>query len=144
MSNPHSPQNEINRIPLLTCADYAYNPRAYDPARSIGQAILQLSDTPAQRAILKELVELYPGDLICGSTSTAYNPFLERISALVKEPGGRKLAKKYLRLAENALVGLVSEFPGRYEETKRTLDVHMAKALEIMGTRHPSGKAGQR
>jgi len=155
MSNPHSPQNEINRIPLLTCADYAYNPRAYDPDRSIGQAILQLADTPAQRTILKKLVELYPGDLICGSSSTAYNPFLERISALVKEPGGRKLAKKYLRRAENALMGLVSEFPGRYEETKRTLDAHMAMALEIIGspptdplsasgTRHPSGKAGQR
>ena len=28
MSNPLSPQNEINRVPLLTCADYAYNPRA--------------------------------------------------------------------------------------------------------------------
>ena len=33
-------QNEINRIPLATCADYAYNPRAYDPSRSVGQAIL--------------------------------------------------------------------------------------------------------
>ena len=32
MSNPMCRQNQINRLPLATCADYAYNPRGYDPA----------------------------------------------------------------------------------------------------------------
>ena len=36
MSNPLCQQNEINRIPLLTCLDYAWNPDAYDPLRSVG------------------------------------------------------------------------------------------------------------
>ena len=144
MSNPHSPQNEINRIALLTCADYAYNPQAYDPNRSIGQAILELAETRAQRVVLKDLVELYPGNLICGSTSTAYNPFLERISALMKEPGGRKLAKKHLRRVENAMAGLVREFPGRYAETKRTLADHIARARKIVEADDPASGGKER
>ena len=61
MSNPLCTQNQANRIPLLTCADYAYNPWGYDPARSIGQAILHLADSAQQRDLLKDLVEAYPG-----------------------------------------------------------------------------------
>ena len=45
ISNPMASQNEMNRIPLATCADYAYNPKGYDPTRSIGQAILHAADT---------------------------------------------------------------------------------------------------
>jgi hypothetical protein len=142
MSNPHSPQNEINRVPLLTCADYAYNPGAYDPARSIGQAILQLADTPAQRTILKDLVELYPGDLICGSTSTAYNPVLERIAALMKEPGGPALAAKLVHRVDRVAKRLETEFPGRYGGTRRTLADHLARARKILeaGAEPPGGK----
>ena len=66
MSNPHYPQTEINRIPTLTCADYAYNPRMYDASRSIGQAILHLTETAAQRQVMKRLVETYPGNLAPG------------------------------------------------------------------------------
>jgi hypothetical protein len=61
ISNPLSPQNEANRIPLLTIADYLWNPEAYDPVRSIGQALAHLGQTPEQRSALKDLVELYPG-----------------------------------------------------------------------------------
>lgn len=64
MVNPHGRQNHVNRIPLLTCLDYAFNPGAYDPDRSIGQAILHLAATPEQQNILARLVEIYPGELI--------------------------------------------------------------------------------
>ena len=64
MSNPLRQQNEINRLPLATCADYAFNPRAYEPLRSIGQAILLQADTSPQREALRELVETYPGMLL--------------------------------------------------------------------------------
>jgi beta-N-acetylglucosaminidase len=139
MSNPHSPQNEINRIPLLTCADYAWNPRAYDPARSIGQAILHLADSPARRLVLKDLVELYPGDLISGSPSTAYNCVLERVAALLKEPGGRDGAGRFVDHAAAVAARFDREFPGRYAETKRTLAGHIAKAREMIagGARQP-------
>jgi hypothetical protein len=144
MSNPHSPQNEINRIPLLTCADYAYNPGAYDPGRSIGQAIVHLADTPAERAVLKDLVELYPGDLICGSTMTGYNSVLERIAALMKKPDGPELAGRLLRRVENAAKRLASEFPGRYAETKRTLADHIARARAILDAGDPvTGRKGR-
>jgi hypothetical protein len=132
MSNPHSPQNEINRIPLLTCADYACNPRAYDPARSIGQAIVHLADTPARRSALKDLVELYPGNLICGSTSTACNPVLERLTALMKETGGPRLAEKLLRKIDRVAKRLETAFPDRYAETKRTLASHIAAGRKIL------------
>ena len=133
MSNAHSPQNEINRIPLLTCADYAWNPRAYDPGRSIGRAIFELANTPAQRAVLKDLVELYPGNLISGSTETRYNCVLERVAALLKEPGGRRLAGRFVGRVEAVAVALEREFPDRYAETKRTLAEHIARAEEMLG-----------
>lgn len=137
MSNPLSPQNEINRIPLLTCADYAYNPKAYDSARSIGQAILHLAKTPAQRAVLKDLVELYPGNLLCGSSSTAYNCVIEKTAALLKAPGGRKLAARFVGRVERVADGLDREFPGRYAETKRTIAAHIARARALVEGRRP-------
>jgi beta-N-acetylglucosaminidase len=139
MSNPHSPQNEINRIPLLTCADYAWNPRAYDPARSIGQAILHLADSPARRLVLRDLVELYPGELISGSTSTAYNCLLERVAGLLGEPDGRDRAARFVDQAAAVAARLDREFPGRYAETKKTLAGHIAKARKMIagGARRP-------
>ena len=135
MSNPHSPQNEINRVPLLTCADYAYNPRAYDPARSIGQAIRQFAKTPLQRAVLRDIVELYPGDLICGSTSTAYNPVLERMAALMKQPGGPALAAGLIRRVGRVAKRLETEFPDRFDDAKKTLADHIAQGRKILGAR---------
>jgi hypothetical protein len=137
MSNPLSPQNEINRIPLLTCADYAYNPRAYDPARSIGQAIFALAGSAGERAALKDLVELYPGNLIRGSTSTAYNCVLAKTTALLKMPGGRRLAARLVDRLQRAAARLEREFPGRYRETKKTLASHIAEARATIEGRRP-------
>jgi len=135
MGNPHAPQNEINRIPLLTCADYAYNPRAYDPGRSIGQAILHLAVTPAERAVLEDLVELYPGNLLNGSSSTGYNCVLEKAKELLTAPRGRDLAGAFLRLVEDAAARLDREFPDRYAGTKRTLASHIARAKEMLAAK---------
>ena len=138
MSNPHAPQNEINRIPLLTCADYAWNPRVYDPARSIGQSIFELADTPARRAVLKDLVELYPGNLISGSTMTGYNCVLEKVAALITEPGGRRLAKRFVGRVEGVAARLDREFPNRYAETKKTLAAHIARAKDMLAAPGPA------
>ncbi len=137
MSNPLSPQNEINRLPLLTCADYAFNPRAYDPGRSIGQAILHLAEKPSQRAVLKDLVEIYPGNLLCGSTSTAYNCVTEKVRALLKAPGGRRLAARFVGRVERVAAGLDREFPDRYAETKKTIAAHIAAARLLIEGRRP-------
>ncbi|HUM34118.1 MAG TPA: beta-N-acetylglucosaminidase domain-containing protein [Candidatus Saccharicenans sp.] len=128
MSNPLSPQNEINRLPLLTCADYAYNPWEYDPGRSIGQSIMHLAETKSQREVLRELVELFPGEINLGRTETGYNSLLEKFNHLRQQPGGNELALEFINYVENVLWRLEQEFPGQYSSTKKTI----AYNIELM------------
>ena len=124
ISNPLCTQNQINRIPLLTCADYAYNPKAYDPARSIGQAIAHLADTDQQRAVLKDLVEAYPGMLIYESKakcSTKLNPVRERFDQLTAMPHSRFVVGSYIHYLEKLSARLSRSFPGQFEPAKKTL-----------------------
>jgi len=125
MSNPLCPQNDINRIPLFTCADYAYNPAAYDPLRSIGQAIEALAPTAPQQQALKHLVELYPGMLLYGDTRTGFNPVWERFSALLKSPDGRAGADALKERVKSVIEELDAIFPAQYTQTKETLRSHL-------------------
>jgi hypothetical protein len=127
MSNPLCPQNEINRIPMFTCADYAFNPVAYDPIRSIGQAIMHLGETNAQRQALKALVRLYPGMLIFGETRTGFNPVLERFRLFLERPEGRSAASAFADRVEKVLKQLEAAFPGRYEKAKETVGRDLAE-----------------
>lgn len=131
MSNPLSPQNDINRLPLMTCADYAYNPWAYDPGRSIGQAILHLAETPSERQVLKDLVELYPGNINLGETRTDYNSVLTRMAKLLQEKEGEKLAGAFLRQVESVLDRLEKEFPSSYATTKVTIASHISQMKKM-------------
>jgi hypothetical protein len=132
MSNPLCPQNEINRLPLFTCADYAWNPAAYDPLRSIGQAIGYVAETPAQRQALKNLVELYPGMLIYGDTKTSFNPVWERFELILKQPDSRIRAEAFVARLENAEKRLAAAFPDRYEETRKTIRGHIARMKQAL------------
>ena len=127
MSNPLCPQNEINRLPLFTCADYAYNPAAYDPLRSIGQAIMHLAETPAQRLALKNLVELYPGMLIYGDTKTSFNPVWERFQQILQQPSLRAGAAAFIGRVENVEKQLALAFPDRFRKTRETIRGHIAR-----------------
>lgn len=120
LANPLAPQNEANRIPLLSEADYAYNPWDYDPARSIGQAIVHLGETLAQREALRELVELYPGMLLFGQ-GTGYNPAVARLQAIVAEPHSRPVAEAYLAHVEGVLRRLTDAFPDQFRDARATL-----------------------
>ncbi|MEW6071368.1 MAG: beta-N-acetylglucosaminidase domain-containing protein [Planctomycetota bacterium] len=120
LSNPHCAQNRINRLPLSTCADYAYNPRAYDPLRSIGQAIAHLAETPSQRRALADLVERYPGSLIHGG-GTAANPVRDELEHLLAEPDGRTAAAGYLAGLRDLAARFAREFPADYPAAQRTL-----------------------
>ena len=131
MSNPLSPQNEINRIPLFTCADFAYNPWAYDPVRSIGQAILHLAKTRPQRDALKALIELYPGNLTCGSTRTDYNVVLEEYKRLAARPESRREAAEFAAHVTAVVLRFEQEFPAEYSRTKETLSDHLAKLKDL-------------
>jgi hypothetical protein len=131
MGNPLRPQNRINRIPLLTCADYAYNPKGYDPFRSIGQAILHLAETPEQRQVLKELVESYPGMLIFGG-GTQTNPVRERYRRLALASGSRAAAEAYVRSVEALSKRFERAFPNQFPDAKKTLGADVAWLKESL------------
>jgi AraC-like DNA-binding protein len=125
ISNPMASQNQINRLPLATCADYAYNPSAYDPARSIGQAIQQLAETTAQREVLKHLVEAYPGFIVAGG-STGTNPVRQKFHRLLAVPAPQRAAHEFLSHMEAVAARLEQEFPGQFAATKQTVTDDLA------------------
>jgi len=116
MSNPLSPQNDINRIPLYTCADYAANPSAYDPNHSIAQAILYLAHDAQQRQALKRLVEFYPGMLIAGQVRTDYNCVLAKFDELIGSGDG-DLTLSWIHQVEEVKKAFERVFPDRYQST---------------------------
>jgi hypothetical protein len=146
MSNPMCKQNEINRIPLLTCLDYAWNPAAYDPSRSVGQAILHLADTAPQRAVLKDLMEAYPGMLIYGSRSTGFNAVQEQFTRISAAPHSRQAAIAYIEHLQQLSERLEQQFPGHYQPEKQTLDNDIQQLKKKFATKYPeqasAGKAG--
>jgi AraC-like DNA-binding protein len=120
LSNPMRTQNQINRIPLATCADYAYNPQAYNPARSIGQAIFRLGKTGAQRQVLKELVEAYPGFIVAGG-GTGTNPVRLKLGSLLQQAGGQSAAQGFIRHIEDIATRLAKLFPAQFLATRKTI-----------------------
>jgi hypothetical protein len=127
MGNPLCPQNDINRIPLCTEADYSFNPEAYDPLRSIGQAIAHLAEAPAQRQALKHVVELYPGMLLYGNSRTSFNPVLERFRLLMGKSETRGLAAAFVGRVEGIERELSEAFPDQYASTRETIRGNVAE-----------------
>lgn len=121
IANPLGFENEANRIPMLTIADYLWNPAAYDPERSIGQAIAHLGTTGAQREALRQLVELYPGRLHDGSLSTAWNSLRERFAQLARQ-GDQAAAKQLCDRAARTAGALRAAYPGQFKATLAVLD----------------------
>jgi hypothetical protein len=139
MGNAMHEQNEIGRIPISTCADYAYNPHAYDPLRSIGQAIWLQADEPAQQEVLRDLVETYPGMLWVTSSrySTGFNPVRTQIQKILAEPQSRSAAEAYLASLDQLAARLQAEFPNRYAPEKATLTADIAYARKLIASRYP-------
>jgi hypothetical protein len=137
MSNPHCKQNQINRIPLATCADYAYNPRAYDPARSIGQAIAHLAGTSSQSETLRELVEAYPGMLIDRQYLTGFDSVQYHFDGLAKKPDSHPAALRYVEHLRDLSQHLKTEFPGSYQSAQRVLDNDIQIAAEKLTAQNP-------
>ena len=119
MSNPMAPQNQANRLPLATCADYAFNPRAYDPARSIGQVVLLFGKTKAQRKTLQALIESYPGFLVTGGGTSA-NPVRSKFKKLAAE-SGPDAARRFLHQIETLAARLERDFPAQFDDAKETV-----------------------
>ncbi len=141
VANALSFQNEANRIPMLTIADYLWNPHAYDSKRSIGQAILHLGETAEQRSAIRDLVELYPGRLWDHSTSTGWNSLRQRFSQAMKE-GSRTEAQRLVDRAAATSDCLRKAFPGRFTATLELLNGDIvAMRQELSKATHPPGTA---
>jgi hypothetical protein len=120
MSNSLCPQNEVNRLPMLTCADYAYNPWGYDPGRSIGQSIAHLAGTDDQKRALAALVEAYPGNLWF-KTWYSYNPVRAAFLRLDSLADGGTRSGEYLRAMETLALRLGNAFPHQFRDGGKTL-----------------------
>jgi hypothetical protein len=96
-----------------------------------------LAATDGQRGVLKDLVELYPGDLISGSTSTDYNCVLETFRAILKQPAPEDDAARFIARVADTAARLDREFPGRYAETKKTIAAHLAELRKELDARRP-------
>jgi hypothetical protein len=123
MSNPLCKQNQGNRIPLATCADYAYNPDGYDPSRSIGQAILHAADAPDQREALRDLVEAYAGMLIWSppQRGTGFNGVREQFEKISNLQHSHQAAVAYVRHMEDLANRMRRAFPDSFAPERRTL-----------------------
>jgi len=135
ISNPMYPQNEINRLPLFTCADYAHDPLAYSPGRSIGQAILRLAENAAQQDVLKQLVEIYPGFLVAGG-GTGTNPARGKLASMLAHNNPQSAADRFTKQMVKLLAQLTAQFPGQFAATRNTIqeDIDWMKS-QIAGTR---------
>lgn len=121
MSNPFFLENETNRIPLFTQADYAYDPENYDPSKSIGQAIIHQTDHEKQRFALLELVKLYASHI--SIISVRYNPVVDRYLNLTKVPFSSYVAETYIQHLKNVQDKMTKAFSGKHHiEAIKTLE----------------------
>lgn len=122
MSNSMGYENEANRIPLLTIADYLSNPREYDPERSIGQSIMHLANTRAKREALRSFIELYPGRLWDGTSRAQWNSLralFEQYLAQNKRQDAQALATR----AKDTLAQLKPMFQDEWTSGTRILEM---------------------
>ncbi len=126
MVNPLGYQSHINRIPLMTCLDFAYNPGAYDPDRSIGQAIVHSAAEGEKQEILARLVSTYPGELIFQNDNrkwgqVSFNPVRERFRAFDNSGRSADRIKDYINELEKLSADLENNFSGVYNDAVSTL-----------------------
>jgi hypothetical protein len=134
MSNPLCPQNQINRIPLFTCADFAWNPKGYDPDRSIGQAVLRWGQNAEQIKILKELVELYPGGVLAKPSNTGYRPVYSEVLSQFNDKLGSSAeeAQVFVAYVENLEKRMEKSFPSAFEDARKTMRQNLGAMKEVL------------
>lgn len=126
MSNPMFQQNEINRIPLFTQADYTYDPANYDPETSISQAIIHQTDNKAQQEVLLDMVKLFSSP-ITDNSGISKNPPIEHFKRISSVPYSRPVADVYIEHIRTVQYKLAKEFPNQYDAEKKTLAITIGK-----------------
>jgi beta-N-acetylglucosaminidase len=132
ISNPMAYQDEANRIPLLTVADYLWNPEEYDSGRSIGQAIAHLGNTKVRRELLHNLAELYPGRLWDRSDLTGWNSLRERFNQFIQR-GEKREARRLLAKAQTTLRQMKATFSDTWSSGAEVLQDDVNAMVSIMG-----------
>jgi hypothetical protein len=124
MSNPMGRQHRLSLLAIATAADYAADPPHYDPRVAIGRASAWLGRTDAERAVLAELADLYPGEPALAVDQYA-NPLRSRVAGLVGDgrvEDGRAVLRR-LGLAVGRLRRLAPErFPAELATLEADLD----------------------
>lgn len=138
ISNPMTTQNEINRLPLATCADYALNPHAYNPERSENQAITNLTTTVAQQTALRALVSLYPGFLVTGG-GTGSNPVRNKFNVLTGS-GDDAAVMAYIQSVNAVATHFAEEFPDHFLDARKTIFADVAWMNFKVAAKHSQTK----
>ena len=138
ISNAMCSQNQINRLPLATAADYAAEPQTYKPARSIGRAIMRLGKNNAEQTVLKELVEAYPGFIVAGG-GTGTNPVRARFGDLLGENDAHGTATKFVAQMEHLALRLSKSFPRLFLDAKHTVLADVAWMKEQLAQIRATG-----
>jgi AraC-like DNA-binding protein/mannose-6-phosphate isomerase-like protein (cupin superfamily) len=141
LSNSMCSQNQINRIPLATAAEYALDPHTYKPARSVGQAIARFGPSPEARQVLKELVEAYPGFIVAGG-GTGTNPVRAKFGDLLVEDSSGLTATAFMAKMEGLASRLGTLFSDRFFDAKHTLLADIAWMKEQSGQLKTLAKEG--
>lgn len=134
MSNPFFAENEMNRIPLFTQADYSFDPANYDPEKSISQAIIHQNNNKKKQELLLDMVKLYSSHL--NIQSVRFNPALDRFIRLTAIPHSRFVADLYVEHMKNILLNLKKEFPNHYTHTKKTLAETIRQVENVYRTKY--------
>jgi len=121
---------------LASRADSAYASAAYSPDRSIGQAIIHLAQTPDQQETLKELVEAYPGMLICGANRTSFDAVQDHFTQIIQTPNSQAAALTYIESLQRLSSRLAAVFPDRYLPAQRTLHDDIKDLVMKISTKH--------
>lgn len=97
-----------------------------------------MADTAPQRAVLKNLVDAYPGMLIYGSGNTGFNAVQEQFTRLLAMPHSRLAAQAYIDGLQHLLERLKQEFPGHYQPEKQTLDDDIQQLKRRFDGKYPN------
>lgn len=137
MSNPMFQQNEMNRIPLFTQADYTYDPANYDPAKSIAQAIIHQTDDKSQQEVLRQVVELFSRG-ITNNAGIGINPVLDHFKRISSVPFSRPVADVFVEHVKTVQFKLHKEFPNQYMAAKKTLAITIQKLEDAYRKKYAS------
>lgn len=119
MSNAMRFENESNRIPTYTIADYTWSPKAYDPNRSIGQAILHLTKNKEEATLLQDLTNVYYGQLLAPNrhANTARITF----NQLKNQNQNAVPVQLFVERMEDILYRFETIYPKNYQAEKNVL-----------------------